>query len=297
MNPHAPLAGVFVPLITPFTTEGHVALDALEALAHRALDDGATGLVALGTTAEVATLDSDEKTQVLDVCARVCRAREAPLVIGAGSNDTRATAAALAGLDRWPEAVAALVPVPYFTRPSERGVIAHFAELAKATPVPLIAYHIPYRTAQALSAAALRALGRLPGVCAVKYSPGVIDPEVVELFCELPPGFAVLVGDDVLLSPLLALGATGGILASAHLATGRFVELVEAWRLGDVARARALGARLARLSAAAFAQPNPTVIKGVLHQKGLIPTANVRLPLLAAEPPHVEAAVKRLEAL
>ncbi len=101
---------------------------------------------------------------------------------------------------------------------------------------------------------------------------------------EQPGDFAVLAGDDVFASPLLALGAAGGILASAHLRTGEFAELIAAWHAGDAGRARALGHRLAPLSAALFAEPNPAVIKGVLHAQGLIPSPAVRLPLLAGQP-------------
>jgi 4-hydroxy-tetrahydrodipicolinate synthase len=104
-------------------------------------------------------------------------------------------------------------------------------------------------------------------------------------------GFAVLAGDDVFASPLLALGAAGGILASAHLRTAEFAELVADWHAGEAGRAAALGHRLAPLSAALFAEPNPAVIKGVLHAKGLIPNPAVRLPLLAASQDAVRAAL------
>ncbi|MFI6978803.1 dihydrodipicolinate synthase family protein [Embleya sp. NPDC050154] len=294
MTQHPPRHGVHVPLVTPFAADGAVARDALEELAHAVLAAGAEGIVALGTTAEAATLDADERVAVVDVCARVCAEHDAVLTIGAGGNDTRATAAALADLARWPTAAAALVPVPYFTRPSPAGVIAHFTHLADNSPVPLIVYHIPYRTGQSLDAADLRALGRLPGVAGVKFAPGGIDQDAVDLLGDLPPDCAILAGDDLFLSPLLALGASGGILASAHLATHRFVELCAAWRDGDLARARDLGHALARLSAAAFAEPNPTVIKGVLHAQGRIPTADVRLPLLPAGRASVERTLKQL---
>jgi 4-hydroxy-tetrahydrodipicolinate synthase len=291
---HTSLAGVHVPLITPFTSGGRIAADALEGLAHEVLDAGAAGLVALGTTAEAAALDTDEKRAVVDTCARVCRERDAALLIGAGTNDTRATEAALVELTRWPEAAGALVPVPYYTRPGPAGVLAHFSRLAATSPVPLIVYHIPYRTGQPLSTATLRALGRLPEVVGVKYAAGGIDQTAVELLGDLPPDFAFLAGDDLFLAPLLALGAAGGILASAHLATRRFVELTAAWRDGDRTRAHALGHALAGLSAAVFAEPNPTVIKGVLHAQGRIPTPDVRLPLLAARRDSVEQALKHL---
>lgn len=292
---HEPaLHGIHVPLITPFTRAGDVAADALEALAHEVLDAGATGIVALGTTAETAALDEAERDLVTDVCARVCGERGVPLTVGAGANGTRAAEASLARLVRWPQARAALVTVPSFVRPSAPGVAAHFARLAEVSPVPLIVYHIPYRTGQPLDAAALRGLGELAGVAGVKYAGGGIDQDTVALLGDLPEGFAVLAGDDVYLGPLLALGAAGGILASAHLATARFAELAGAWRAGDVARARPLGHALARLSAAAFAEPNPAVVKGVLHAQGRIPDPGVRLPLLPASRAAVAATLERL---
>ncbi|MEO3747619.1 dihydrodipicolinate synthase family protein [Plantactinospora sp. B5E13] len=291
------LCGIHVPLVTPFTAADTVDGEALEGLAHAVLADGAAGIVALGTTAEAGTLDAAERRRVVEVCVRVGRDRGAVVTVGAGGGDTRACAAALADLVRWPEIGYALVPVPSFVRPSQAGVVAHFATLARSAPVPLIVYHVPYRTGRPLDAACLTELGRLPGVVGVKYAAGAIDEQTVRLFADPPPRFAVLAGDDVFLSPMLALGATGGVLASAHLATGRFAELVAAWRDGEVARARALGAALSRLSAALFAEPNPAVVKGVLHAQGRIRTAGVRLPLLPAGPGAVDAALARLAGL
>lgn len=294
MTPHLPLHGLYAPLITPFAADGSVALDALEGLAHAVLDGGATGIVALGTTGEPATLDTAEKHAVIEVCARVCARRAAPLIVGAGSHTTRGTASELAALAAWPQITAALVTVPYFARPAEAGVLAHFTELSARSPVPLVVYHVPYRTAQPLTAPALRTLLRLPQVVGVKYATGSVDAEAVELLGDLPPECAVLGGDDLFVAPLLALGATGGILASAQLAPAAFAELIDAWRAGEPVRARALGHGLARLSAAAFAEPNPTVIKGVLAAQGRIPTPAVRLPLVPAAPEAVRAALCRL---
>ncbi|TDD14442.1 dihydrodipicolinate synthase family protein, partial [Nonomuraea diastatica] len=174
-----------------------------------------------------------------------------------------------------------LVTVPYFLRPGERGVAAHFEALAEETPVPLVIYHIPYRTGQAVGADTLRRLGAHPMIVGVKYAAG-IDQDAVALLGDPPAGFEVLGGDDAFISPLLALGAAGGILASAHLETASFAELADAWHAGDGTRARTLGHRLARLSAALFTEPNPTVLKGVLHAQGTIPTPDVRLPLVPA---------------
>ncbi|MBD3144258.1 4-hydroxy-tetrahydrodipicolinate synthase family protein [Microbispora bryophytorum] len=286
------LSGIHVPLITPFAADGEIAFDALEDLARAALDDGASGLVALGTTAEVATLAEEERRAVIEVCGRVCRERGATLTVGAGSADTRSTAEALRALKG--EADAALVTVPAFVRPSEAGVLAHFTALAEQTPVPLVVYNIPYRTGQSVGAATLRRLGELPMVAGVKHAVGGVDLDTVALLADPPEGFAVLAGDDPFLSALLALGASGGILASAHLRTGEFAELFRAWRAGEVEHARALGHRLSLMSAAMFAEPNPTVLKGVLHAQGRIPTADVRLPLVPASRASVEAALRML---
>lgn len=291
------LRGIHVPLVTPFTPAGDIAVEALESLAHEVLDGGAAGIVALGTTAETATLDEAERDLVTGIIARVCEERGALLTVGAGASGTRAAEASLARLALWPRARAALVTVPPFVRPCAAGVLAHFARLAEVSPVPLIVYHIPYRTGQPLDAVALRALGSLDGVAGVKYAAGSVGQDAVALLGDLPAGFEVLAGDDLYLSPLLALGATGGILASAHLATARFAELAAAWRAGDVARARPLGHTLARMSAAAFAEPNPAVVKGVLHAQGRIPSPGVRLPLLPASGAAVTATLERLAEL
>jgi 4-hydroxy-tetrahydrodipicolinate synthase len=284
------LAGLYVPLITPFTAGGELAPDALEGLAHAVLDDGAAGIVALGTTGEPATLTAEERSSVLDICARVCRERTATLIAGAGSNDTRASAEALAELARWPEISAALTVVPYYTRPSEEGVVAHFTKLAAGSRLPLIVYNIPYRTGQVVSWRALRRLAEVRGIAGVKHAVGGIDEDTVRLMADLPDSFAVLGGDDIFAAPLLALGAAGGIMASANLCTRGYADMIAAWRAGQPARARVLGNRLAGLSAALFAEPNPTVIKAALHGQGRIPSPAVRLPLLAASPAAARAA-------
>jgi 4-hydroxy-tetrahydrodipicolinate synthase len=190
---------------------------------------------------------------------------------------------------------AALSVVPPFVRPGEAGVIAHFAALAAASPVPLVVYHVPYRTGQHLSAEAIRRLADLDGVIGIKYAIGGIDAETIDLLRDPPADFAVLGGDDAFVSPLLALGAHGGILASAHFATALFVELVDAWHVGESVRARGIGHRLAGLSSAMFAEPNPTVIKAVLHAQGRIPTAEVRLPFLSAGSSTVRSALQYVD--
>lgn len=287
---------IHVPLITPFAADGQVDAAALEGLAHEVLDQGARGLVALGTTGEPAALDDDERFAVAALVGRVCAERGARFTVGAGSGGTRRAArelAALAGLPVRPDA--ALVTVPAFVRPGEQGVLAHFRALAAASPVPLIAYHVPLRTGQQLGAAALLELAAVPGVAGMKYATGALDAPAVTLLAERPPAFQVLAGDDVVAPALLALGADGAILATAHVATARWAELAAgAYGPGRPGALRGLGHRLAALAEALFREPNPAVIKAVLHARGRIPTPDVRLPLLAATPAARDAALAAL---
>ncbi|MFI7601851.1 dihydrodipicolinate synthase family protein [Actinoplanes sp. NPDC049681] len=278
------LAGLYVPLITPFDASGGVAYDALELLAGQVLDDGAQGLVALGTTGEPGSLSADEQQGVVDVIAGVCRQRHAPFVVGAST-----TASPPA------DAQAVLTLVPPFVRPGEDGVVAYFSAYARSSPVPVLVYHVPYRTGQPLSAATLRRIAALDNVAGVKLAAGGIDAETVALLADPPPDFAILAGDDAFLWPLLALGAHGGVLASAHVETAGFAAVVRAWRDGDVSGARAEGHRLARLALDLFAAPNPTVLKAVLHARGRIPTPAVRLPLVPPPPGAAEVALKSVK--
>jgi 4-hydroxy-tetrahydrodipicolinate synthase len=275
MGAHAE-AMLYVPLITPFTASGSVDLDALSSLASSLLSDGATGLVALGTTGEPSSLSPSERAAVLSVVAEVCASRRAPLLVGANS------AAELAALRDRPEVCGALTLVPPFVRPGPEGVLAYFTQLA--SPVPLVVYHVPLRTGQDLPPSYVERLAALPNVVAMKYAPGVLSTDSVEVFASAPSSFDVYCGDDALLAPMLALGARGAIAASAHVATGSYASFIAS---GDVP----LGLSLGRLSAALFVEPNPTVIKGVLHAQGRIATPSVRIPLLPASSSTVEAAL------
>ncbi|QMV20483.1 4-hydroxy-tetrahydrodipicolinate synthase [Streptomyces sp. SCUT-3] len=291
MKPEANLTGLFVPLVTPFTDDLRLSPNALARLADEALSaGGARGLVALGTTAEAATLTAEEKRAVIRICSAVCRSHAAPLIVGVGTNDTAAAVTLLQELAQRGDVAAALVPTPPYTRPGEAGTLAHFTALAEHGGLPLVVYDIPYRTGQPVGTSTLKALGHLPEVVGVKYATGAVDAATMELLGSPTPDFAVLGGDDAVISPLLAAGARGGILASANVRTADYAELISLWRRDAAGPARRLGAELARLSAALFAEPNPTVIKGVLHAQGRIPSPAVRLPLLAASADSVRRA-------
>ncbi|MFF2082967.1 4-hydroxy-tetrahydrodipicolinate synthase [Nocardia sp. NPDC058176] len=284
------LHGLFVPLITPFTSGGALAAEALERHAHTVLDAGATGLVALGTTAEASALSGAERARVLDICVRVCADRDAPLIVGAGGNATAESVDAITALP--PGVAAVLAVVPYYVRPSEEGVIAHFTQVAAASPVPVLVYDVPYRTARTVSGETLVRLADIPNVAGFKHAVGGVDAATVHLFAEAGSRTTILSGDDRFASAQLALGAHGAILAAANVAPTAYADLVTSWLTGDLWRGRVLGNSLDALGAALFAEPNPVVIKSVLAAQGAIPDPGVRLPLLAATAAATEKALQ-----
>ncbi|MDV2475873.1 4-hydroxy-tetrahydrodipicolinate synthase [Rhodococcus zopfii] len=276
-------SGILVPLVTPFADSGHVEAADLHRLAQTVIDDGAAGLVALGTTAEAATLSPQERRDVVRVCAAVCRERRVPLLVGTGTNDTAGTVRALNEVGEQPDVAGALVVVPYCTRPTEAGVVAHFEYVADRSPVPIVLYNVPYRTGQQLGWESVVRLSEHPRIVGVKQAVGAIDTDTARLLAECPAEFSVLAGEDTLVSPLLAMGAAGAIAATANVCAAEFAGLFRSWSAGRVEQARDLGNRLAAPVSALMSGPNPTVIKAVLHAQGKISSSNVRLPLLPAD--------------
>jgi 4-hydroxy-tetrahydrodipicolinate synthase len=298
MATDANLRGVYIPVITPFAADGSVAIDALERLCHEYLDAGSAGIVALGTTGESTALDADEKHAVIDACSRVCAERSAQLIVGAGTNNTRTTRQAVEELAGTPALVAALVVVPYYVRPSEAGIVAHFRSVAEASPVPLVVYNIGVRTGRHVSAAGVAELARSENFAGVKQAPASLDDDTLELLRRTNPvdGFAVLGGTDTFLFPLTLMGGAGTICASAHVCTERFVAMIECGLAGKVDEGRAHAEALLPVTEALFAEPNPSVFKGVLQAQGRIPTADVRLPLVNASPDVVRRALDAIAA-
>jgi len=289
------LRGVYLPLITPYAADGSVDLDALERLAVHALDAGVAGLVPLGTTGETPLLEADEKRAIVECCTRVGRERGAHVIVGAGTNSTRATVAAVEAL-AGTGATAALCVVPYYLRPSQAGIVAHFEAVAAASPVPVVLYNVPSRTGQVLEPASLLRLANTANIVGVKQSMGTLDVGTLRVLAEAPPDFALLGGDDPIMFPLVLLGAAGAVAASAHVCTRRYVEMVECGLAGKVDEGRAHHEALLPVAQACFAEPNPAVFKGVLAAQGLIATPDVRGPLANASPAAVEAALEAITA-
>jgi len=290
------LQGVYVPLVTPFDDRGRVDLQSVERLATECLVGGASGIVALATTGEATSLDDHERKEIVAVCAQVCADHSSQLLVGAGTNDTRTTIERHEALADVPGVTASLAVVPYYVRPTEAAVVAHFQLVAKRSPVPLVIYNIPYRTGRGLGADALLDLAATDNVVGLKQAVGGIDADTLTVLANAPAGFAVLGGDDPYLLPVVLMGGAGAIAASAHLCTDRFVAMINAGLAGRVAEGRQHAAALLPLILALFVEPSPAIIKALLHTERRIPTPDVRMPLSNASRLAVDNALTALEA-
>jgi 4-hydroxy-tetrahydrodipicolinate synthase len=200
-----------------------------------------------------------------------------PVMVGISGNDTRKVVKTLRRLARHP-LDGWLVTCPYYNRPSQDGLRAHFTHVAEATDRPILIYNIPYRTGVNLANDTLLALAELPNVAGVKDSSGDVAQSLA-LLRQRPEGFAVLTGEDAYFYTMLAHGGDGGILASAHLETETFVAVHERMAANDHHGARELWRTLEPLIPRLFREPNPMPIKHCLWRRGLIASPGCRLPL------------------
>lgn len=282
MSSNIDLRGLYVPLITPFTIDDQPALADIERLAHDALDAGAAGIVALGTTGEPAALTAAERASVIDVIATVCRQRSAQMIVGAGTNSTQASIEAVRTVSAIEGVTALLSVVPYYTRPSEDGIVEHFTVLARESRVPLVVYNIPYRTGKGLGSDALLRLAATPNIAGVKQAVGGVDVATLQLLAGKPDDFHVLCGDDSFIFPMVCAGASGAIAASSNLCTDSFARLIELALKRDIVGARDESQKLLPLCEALFAEPSPSVPKGVLAAQRRIASPALRLPMTQA---------------
>jgi 4-hydroxy-tetrahydrodipicolinate synthase len=265
----AKISGLWLPLITPFK-DGTVDFSSYERLIEHYLALGVDGLFPLGTTGESPALDEAETDELIErTVAKV--AGRVPVFVGVGGNATRKVEKALRRLERL--AFDGIVSVcPYYNRPSQDGLLAHFRAIAAATDRDVLIYNIPYRTAVNLLNDSLLELAEAPNIVGVKA-------QSLELLARKPADFSVLTGEDALYFTMMANGADGGILASSHLLTGRFVDVGKRFAANDVAGARAAWAPLAAFVPLLFAEANPMPIKYLLWRQGLIASPECRLPL------------------
>jgi 4-hydroxy-tetrahydrodipicolinate synthase len=276
--------GLAVALATPLDRFGELDLVAFRRLVRHAADGGVEVLIPLGTSGEAPTIEDRERDLVVEACLAEARGR--PVVVGCGTNSTAKTIR-LVRRARELGAAGALVVTPYYNKPTDRGLVAHYAAIAEAAPqFPIIAYNVPGRTAVALSLPALQKLWELPEVVALKESTGSLT-RIAEIARTLPPGKTLLAGDDNVALASIACGATGLVSVIGNVLPKETRMLVDAARRGDVAAARRIDQALRPLMDALFVESNPIPLKAALAILG-IATPAVRLPLTTAEPATVE---------
>ncbi len=267
---------VLTAMVTPMDADGNVDLDGVATLAKWLVAHGNDALVITGTTGEASTLTDAEQ---LDVWRAARDAVDVPLIAGSGTNDTRHAAeltgqAATIGMD------AVLIVTPYYNRPSQAGIEAHFRHVAAATDLPVMLYDIPARTGRKITNDVIwRLVEDVPNIWAVKDAATNVG-ESARLIAEAPPGFELYSGEDALTLALLAVGAVGVIGVATHWAGRETGEMIESFTKGDVERAREINARLIESwdFEGGDVTPNPLPTKAMLRALGL-PAGECRLPM------------------
>lgn len=279
------LSGVITALVTPFRPDGDLDEPAFGSLVDRQLAAGVSGIAPVGTTGESPTLRPDERDRLIELCVASAAAngggRHGPrttVVAGTGTNDTRSTIDATRRAARLGADVA-LVVAPYYNRPNQAMLEAHYLAVADGGDLPLIVYNVPSRTASNVSADTLLRLAEHERIVAVKEASGDLD-QIAVILRDRPAGFAVLSGDDIWTLPIMVLGGDGVVSVAANELPEAMVALCAAAAGGAWDAAREIHERLLPLLRANFAAaPNPAPAKAALSMMGLIDDV-LRQPLL-----------------
>lgn len=270
------LQGCFTALVTPFTKSGQVDDDALHALVEWQIKEGINGLVVCGTTGESVTLSEEEHHHVVEVVIARSAGR-VPVLAGAGGNNTQKVIA-LAKHAKSSGANGILSVTPYYNKPTQGGLLAHYRAIAEAVTLPLILYNVPGRTGVNMLPETTLKLAEIPNVVAIKEASGNLV-QVMEILCGKAKNFFVLSGDDALTLPMIAAGASGVISVVSNQIPKEFVRLVRAALEGDFQLARMLQRRYWKLMQLNFIEPNPMPVKTALAMMGRVQEA-FRLPLV-----------------
>lgn len=274
---------VLTAMITPFTSDGDLDLEGAQKLAKWLVENGNEGLVVAGTTGESPTIT---QTEQIDLIKAVVEAVDVPVIAGTGSNDTRAAVkntelATAAGAD------GLLVVSPYYNRPSQAGLLAHFEAVAGASDLPIMLYDIPGRTGRKMATDTILQLAQISNIVALKDAAG--DPaETSFLIAEADDEFEVYSGDDALTLSLLAVGAVGVVGVATHWAAPEIAAMISAFTNGDVAEARRLNQTLLASwdIETGDSRPNPIPSKTMMRLLGQ-PGGQCRLPM-GPEPVELE---------
>lgn len=271
------ISGLHTAVITPFHANGEVDIDAMRRILDVQLAGGVDGVVVTGSTGEAATLTLAEREHLWRVAVEHCAGR-ITVTAGVGTNDTRSTienakAAQAAGID------ALLIVSPYYNKPTQAGLLAHFGAVHDAVPIPQILYNVPGRTGQNLSAQTQLAIAEAcPNIIATKEASANLE-QMSEIIAHAPEHFALLAGDDVLALPTIACGGRGVIAVISNYFPRTYGALIRAALQDDVPTARELQDALLPYFSANFIETNPQPVKYIMHRLGHC--ANVlRLPLV-----------------
>jgi 4-hydroxy-tetrahydrodipicolinate synthase len=276
----AMLTGAATAIVTPFTRDGAVDQAALAKFVAWQVEEGIDFLVPVGSTGEAATMSLDERLAVVRITAETVANRVA-VVAGAGGNDTRVaieTSKAMAATG----ATHLLHVSPMYSKPPQRGILAHFRAIADASPLPIVVYNVPGRTASNIEAETTLALAEHPNICAVKEASGNLS-QIVEIIRHAPDGFSVLSGDDALSLGVIAAGGQGVISVVSNVVPQAMAHLCRAALAGDDVEARATLMKLHAFMQTAFIESNPIPVKAALAMMGRVEN-NLRLPLVPMDP-------------
>jgi 4-hydroxy-tetrahydrodipicolinate synthase len=267
--------GTGVALITPFHDDHSIDFDSLKRLIDHVVSGGVDYLVVLGTTGEAATLTSAEKKQVLKACLEYNDSR-VPVMLGIGGNNTQSVLEEIESTDFY--GVAAILSVsPYYNKPSQAGIIAHYTAIADASPVPVVLYNIPGRTMSNMTATTTLALSHHPNIIGMKEASGNLE-QCMQIASAMPKDFLLLSGDDLLTKAMMSIGGSGVISVLANAIPQTFKSLTHG------AHQVALEATysLLTLNSLMYLEGNPVGIKNLLLHQGIITSDQVRLPMLRA---------------
>ena len=266
--------GSGVALVTPFQTDGSIDFAALKALVTLQIQGGTDFLVVQGTTGESPTLSQEEKRRVLDTVLEVNNG-QLPVVYGVGGNNTLALEPLLKNI---PSGVDGILSVsPYYNKPIQKGIVAHFKMVASFTDLPIILYNVPGRTGSNMSIETTLELAELPNVVAVKEASGNME-QIMDIIRQRKPGFGVLSGDDNLTMPLIAAGADGVISVVANAFPERFSQMVHASMSGNLALAKQAHYDLFSVTKMFFEEGNPGGVKVALATRSIM-QETMRMPL------------------
>ncbi len=279
------ITGAFTALVTPFK-EGKIDEESYRAFIEWQIESGINGLVPCGTTGESATLSHEEHKQVIRICIDQVNKR-VPVIAGSGSNNTK-EAIELTQYAQSAGADAALIITPYYNKPTQEGLIAHFKAIAQETTLPMFVYNVPGRTGTNLLPETLGRMAReIPSVIGVKEATGDMQQasRIVEACGD---DFILLSGDDFTILPFLALGGHGVISVTSNIEPAKVAALCTAWRDKEWKRAKALHYALAPLHRAMFLESNPIPVKTALALMGKM-SENLRLPMTPLSEKHQES--------